>query len=128
MKLLGFNERIDYIIGTCIAPDLDIYTLDGISCNGWWYLGGRISTGEVIKEVYASLEDIKFDFGELGKFCFSHNTIRDVRRKNLIERYEQRHGIGSGEHIENLIAMPWEKIWKVVIQNRPDPVVLKEKD
>ena len=125
MKLLGFNERIDYVIGMCLAPEHDIVTLDGISCNGWWYIGHRLSTGETIKEVYSSLEDIKFDFGDLGKFCFPNNTIKDVRRKDLIEGYEQRHGKDSAKHIEEMIAMPWEQIWKTVIQNRPYPIVLK---
>lgn len=128
MKLLEFNERIDYVVGMCLAPEHDIVTLDGISYNGWWYIGHRLSTGESLNEVYASLEDVKFDFGDLGKFSFPNNTVREVRRKDLVEEYERRHGIGFGEHIENLIAMPWEKIWKVVIQKMPDSIKLKDID
>lgn len=114
MKLLGFNERIEYVAGMCLAPEHDIVTLDGLGYDGLWYMGHRISTGEVLTSVYYPLVNFRFDFGSLRRFDFPRNTIRDVRRRNLIEQYEQRHGKNSGEHIENLISMPWEQIWKVV--------------
>jgi len=112
------NERIEYIKGICIAHELDIFTLEGINYDGLWYSGGKISTGEILKESVWDIRGMKFNFGDLGRFSFPNSTAREVRRRGLIEKYERENGRGSGGYIEGLIGMPWERIWDVAWGNR----------
>jgi len=108
------EEKIEYIIGLSLFPEDDIFSLDGINYEGIWYLAGKISTGEILREICYFAGNEKFNFDDLGRFCFYDSTIRDVRRRDSIEKYEKNHGRDSGRHIENMIGMPWERIWRVV--------------
>ncbi len=116
-SLIFMNERIEYVNGICIAHKLDIFTLGGINYDGIWYTGGKISTGKILQEIVWDIRDVKFNFGDLGKFSFPNSTVREVRRRGLIEKYEKENGKGSGGYIEGLIGMSWERIWDVVWKN-----------
>jgi hypothetical protein len=108
------NARIEYIYRIKIYPEDNLFILSGMNYDGIWYTAGRLNNGKIIQDNYWPLENKRFNFGNLGTFFFLSSTVREARRRGIIEAYEKEHGIDSASHIENLIGMPWEKIWHIV--------------
>jgi len=111
------NGRLEYISSIYINPELNFFSLNGMNYDEICYIAGKLSNGEIIEEHCWFLKDVKFNFSELGKFFFPHSTVREIR-KRIIEKYEERYGGGSAEHIEDMIEMPWERIWRIVRKKR----------
>ena len=48
-------DFFDYVEGTWVVPEKDIFTIEGINRRGWFYLGSCLTTGDSL--------DLKIGFG-----------------------------------------------------------------
>ena len=111
------DEKIEYVSRISVYHEQDFFVLEGMNYDGIFYTGGKMSTGEIINDQVFDLRNERFDFGEFGRFDFSFSSVREVRRNEVIDKLEKKTGVDYS-HIEEIIAMPWERIWNVVNEKR----------
>ncbi len=107
------DEDIIYIAGKCVYDKLDIFTYEGVGPKGIYYIGGNLSTGEILSKILWKPKT-RLDFGDLGPlFSFHNASICEVRRMPEIVKLEMETGVDYS-HLEDVIGMPWSQIYSTL--------------
>ena len=116
------GKDIQYIGYIRVFSNIDCFYSESLSYDELFYIGGKISTREFFPETIFDLSNVKFNFGNMGRFYFLNHTICEARGQDIIRKLEAKHGKGSYQHLENfnLSIVPWEKIWEVVNSKRKE--------
>lgn len=41
-------DFFEYVYGTCIAPEINLFSIDGFNKRGWFYLTGNLNNSQII--------------------------------------------------------------------------------
>lgn len=111
------DETVQYINNLKIISDLDRFYLDGIGYEGVFYTIGRLSDGEIFGEDSWDLRGVEFNFANGDKDREFFSTVNDARKRYFFEKYKLRYGEKCAKCVQDLIGVPWNKIYSVVNSN-----------
>jgi len=79
-------DFFDYVEGTWVVPEKDIFTIEGINRRGWFYLGSCLTTGEIFHINRISSERKPF-IDEEGKSTLSKLMKKKIPLDQIARRF-----------------------------------------